>query len=97
MYGDADQSGPDTSSEPEADIERPERMQVETTNAQSHAHYGSSDEEDACGLEDTGVYEQESLQHEKDQLFGAIEDDEEREKHNRNWCKQVDELELGYG
>ena len=97
MYGDVDQSDSDTSSDPEADIESPERTLAETTKAQPHAYIGSSDEEDACCLEDTGVYEQESSQHEKDQLFGAIEDDEEREKHYRNWCEKVDEIELGYG
>ena len=97
MYGDVDQSDSDTSSDPEADIERPGHTQPETTNAQSHAYSGSSEEEDGCCLEDTGVCEQELLQHEKDELFGAIEDEEEREEHYRLYCKRVDDLELGYG
>ena len=98
MYGDVDESDSDTSSDPEADIETPEHIQNGTTNGQSHAYTGSFEEEDVRCLEDTGEYEEEEpFQHEKDELFGAIEDEEEREKHYKNWCEKVDQLELGYG
>ena len=80
------------------DTRRPEHTQNGTTNGQSHAYTGSFEEEDASCLEDTGEYEEEEpFQHEKHELFGAIEDEEEREEHYRLYCKRQDDLELGYG
>jgi len=103
-FGDADQStGSDTSSESEAEIGRPIGTHPETDSLNVHAHVvriaddESSEEEDVCYDEDPGMHYVESPQQERDRLFGAIEDMEEREKQYRDWCVSNDQIELGYG
>ena len=56
----------------------------------------SSEEEDAHDYENPGMYYDENSDQERDRLFGAVDDLEERETQFRSWRKSIDELELGY-
>jgi Rieske Fe-S protein len=87
-----------------AEAVKPEELidpETDSANAQARVASvvgdGSSDEEDACCYEDPGMYYVESSQQERDRMFGAIEDTEEREKQYRDWCVSIDQIELGYG
>ena len=101
-FAESDSSGSDTSTDPEAEDLH------ETATGRTHSVHihrdvtgvidsDSSVDEDTCHEEYRGPYYVETAGQERDELFGGIRDEEEREKHYQGYLRMIDKLELGYG